>query len=93
LTYIATDEGWLFLAVVIDLFSRKVVGWSMRPDMQRKLVIDALEMAWFKRNPGKKAGLIFHSDRDEADFHIPTATTTMRMKLILKTRPVKRYAF
>ena len=41
-TYIATEEGWLFLAVVIDLFSRKVVGWSMRPDMQRNLVIDAL---------------------------------------------------
>ena len=37
LTYIPTDEGWLFLAVVIDLFSRKVVGWSMRPDMQREL--------------------------------------------------------
>ena len=62
-TYIPTDEGWLFLAVVIDLFSRKVVGWSMRPDMQRDLVIDALEMAWFRRNPGKLAGLIFHSDR------------------------------
>ncbi len=63
ITYIATDEGWLFLSVVIDLFSRKVVGWSMRPDMQRNLVIDALEMAWFKRNPGKETGLIFHSDR------------------------------
>jgi len=62
-TYIATDEGWLFLAVVIDLFSRKVVGWSMRPDMQRDLVIDALEMAWYQRSPGEKAGLIFHSDR------------------------------
>jgi transposase InsO family protein len=62
-TYIPTEEGWLFLAVVIDLFSRKVVGWSMRPDMQRNLVIDALQMAWFKRNPGKLAGLIFHSDR------------------------------
>jgi putative transposase len=62
-TYIATDEGWLFLAVVIDLFSRKVVGWSMRPDMQRDLVIDALEMAWFRRCPDKKVGLIFHSDR------------------------------
>jgi putative transposase len=48
---------------VIDLFSRKVVGWSMRPDMQRSLVIDALEMAWFRRNPDKLAGLIFHSDR------------------------------
>jgi putative transposase len=63
LTYIATEECWLFLAVVIDLFSRKVVGWSMRPDMQRNLVIDALEMAWLGRNPGKKTGLIFHSDR------------------------------
>ena len=52
ITYIATDEGWLFLAVVIDLFSRRVVGWSMRPDMRRNLVIDALEMAWFRRSPG-----------------------------------------
>jgi putative transposase len=63
LTYIATEEGWLFLASVIDLFSRKVVGWSMRPDVQRDLVIDAQEMAWLGRNPDKKAGLIFHSDR------------------------------
>jgi putative transposase len=62
-TYIATDGGWLFLAVVIDLFSRRVIGWSMRPDMQRDLVIDALEMAWFRRNPGKQAELLFHSDR------------------------------
>ena len=63
ITYIATDEGWLFLAVVIDLFSRQVVGWSLREDMTRELVIDALRMAWFKRHPGKQAGLIFHSDR------------------------------
>jgi len=63
ITYIATEEGWLFLAVVIDLFSRRVVGWSMQPDMRRNLVIDALEMAWFQRRPGRKAGLIFHSDR------------------------------
>lgn len=63
ITYIATDEGWLFLAVVIDLFSRQVVGWSLRDDMERALVIDALRMACFKRHPGKQAGLIFHSDR------------------------------
>lgn len=63
LTYIPTAEGWLFLAVVIDLFSRKVVGWSMRPDMQRELVLDALDMAWLARNPGRQTGLIFHSDR------------------------------
>jgi putative transposase len=63
ITYIATDEGWLFLAVVIDLFSRQVIGWSLRPDMTRDIVIDALRMAWFKRHPSKQAGLIFHSDR------------------------------
>jgi transposase InsO family protein len=61
ITYIATDEGWLYLAVVIDLFSRQVVGWSMREHMQASLVIDALRMAWFRRRPGP--GLIFHSDR------------------------------
>lgn len=63
ITYIATDEGWLFLAVVIDLFSRRVVGWSMQPDMRRNLVIDALEMAWFQRRPDQNNKLIFHSDR------------------------------
>ena len=63
ITYIATDEGWLFLAVVIDLFSRQVVGWSLREDMSSSIVIDALRMAWFKRHPGKQAGLMFHSDR------------------------------
>jgi transposase InsO family protein len=63
ITYIATDEGWLFLAVVIDLFSRQVVGWSLRDDMTSNIVIDALRMAWFKRHPGKHAGVLFHSDR------------------------------
>jgi transposase InsO family protein len=63
ITYIQTDEGWLFLAVVIDLFSRRVVGWSMGEDMRRELVMDALEMAWYSRSPGKRTGLVFHSDR------------------------------
>ena len=63
ITYIATGEGWLYLAVVIDLFNRQVVGWSLRHDMTRDIVIDALRMAWFKRHPSKHAGLIFHSDR------------------------------
>lgn len=61
ITYIATDEGWLYLAAVIDLFSRQVVGWSMAPHMQTSLVQDALRMAWFRRRPGQ--GVIFHSDR------------------------------
>jgi transposase InsO family protein len=61
ITYIATDEGWLYLAVVIDLFSRQVVGWSMKSHMKTELVTDALRMAWFRRHPAP--GLIFHSDR------------------------------
>lgn len=61
ITYIQTDEGWLYLAAVIDLFSRQVVGWSLQPHMQAGLVKDALAMAWWRRRP--PAGLIFHSDR------------------------------
>ncbi len=63
ITYIPTEEGWLFLAVVIDLFSRRVVGWSMQTDVGRNLVIDALEMAWFQRRAQGTTELIFHSDR------------------------------
>jgi putative transposase len=63
ITYIPTGDGWLFLAVVIDLFSRRVVGWSMKPEMRSSLVIDALEMAWLQRRPDKSMGRIFHSDR------------------------------
>jgi len=51
------------LAVVIDLFSRRIVGWSLRTDMRSDLVIDAFRMAWLQRSPDKRAGLIFHSDR------------------------------
>jgi putative transposase len=61
ITCIATDEGWLYVAAVLDLFSRQIVGWSMQPRMTRALVVDALRMAWFRRRP--QAGLIFHSDR------------------------------
>ncbi len=62
-TYIATEQGWLFLSVVIDLFSRRVIGWSMRPDMRCDLVVDALEMAWMGRSRNNTSRLIFHSDR------------------------------
>lgn len=61
ITYLATDEGWLYLAGVLDLHSRQLVGWSMKPNMQADLVKDALAMAWFRRRPAP--GLIFHSDR------------------------------
>ena len=61
ITYIRTYEGWLFLAVVIDLFSRQVVGWSMQPRMQTDLVIQALLMAVWRRKP--KQRVIVHSDQ------------------------------
>ena len=61
ITYIATTEGWLYLAVVIDLYSRKVVGYSMQDHMRKELVIDALNMAITSRQP--PPGLVAHSDR------------------------------
>ena len=61
ITYLATDEGWLYLAVVIDLYSRQVVGWAMSGRMKAKLVCDALTMALFRR--GFPSRVIVHSDR------------------------------
>jgi putative transposase len=61
ITYIPTDQGWLYLAGVLDCFSRKIVGWSMNTRMPAELVSDALNMAISRRRPA--AGLLHHSDR------------------------------
>jgi len=61
ITFVATGEGWLYLAIVLDLYTRRIVGWAMRERMTKDLVIDALRMAWFRRRP--QPGLIHHSDR------------------------------
>lgn len=61
ITYIATDEGWLYLAVVLDLYSRLVVGWAMSERMTARLVCDALQMALWRRK--RPTGVIIHSDR------------------------------
>ena len=61
ITYVPTDEGWLYLAGVIDLCSRRIVGWSMAEHMRTELVSDALSMALARRSPGE--GLLHHSDR------------------------------
>ncbi len=79
ITYIYTREGWLYLAVVIDLFSRKIVGWSMDSRMKAQLVNDALLMALWQRKPRK--GLVWHTDRGSqyaSDSH----------RAILKEHPV-----
>jgi transposase InsO family protein len=61
ITYVWTQQGWLYLAVFIDLFNRRVVGWSMGTRINANLVTDALRMAIWRRKP--KPGLIVHSDR------------------------------
>jgi putative transposase len=61
ITYVPTDQGWLYLAAVLDLFSRKIVGWSMADHMKTDLVSDALQMALGRRDPPQ--GLLHHSDR------------------------------
>lgn len=61
ITYLRTDEGWLYLAVILDLYSRKIVGWSTSARLQRDLVMEALKMALGRRTPA--LGLLHHSDR------------------------------
>lgn len=61
ITYLWTDGGWLYLAIVLDLFNREVVGWSLKPRMTADIVTDALTMAWFRKKPS--VGLMHHSDR------------------------------
>lgn len=61
ISYLKTTEGWLYIAVILDLCSRKVVGWSMGPRIDRQLCLDALQMALWRRQPDP--GLIHHSDR------------------------------
>lgn len=61
ITYLRTWEGWLYLAVVIDLHSRKVVGWSMKPTLARELVLDALLMVIWRRK--LQRSVIVHSDQ------------------------------
>ena len=79
-TYIWTAEGWVYLAVVIELHSRQIVGFAMDATMTRQLVIDALRMAWFRRKP--PSGLIFHSDRGSqyasGDFQTQLAAFSMQ---------------
>ena len=61
ITYVPTAQGWLYLAVVLDLYSRRIVGWAMSDSLHRQLVIEALQMALTTRQP--PPGLLHHSDR------------------------------
>lgn len=61
ITYLWTREGWLYVCAVLDLYTRRIVGWAIAEHMTRQMVLDALQMAYRVRKPGQ--GLIFHSDR------------------------------
>jgi putative transposase len=86
ITYIPTAQGWLYLAVVLDLASRRVVGWSMRENLEREGVLDALGMALEQRSP--TAGLLAHSDRGSqyasADYQELLAEHGMRCSMSRK---------
>ncbi|MDX9806114.1 MAG: IS3 family transposase [bacterium] len=79
ITYIRTDEGWLYLCVILDVFSRKVVGWSMMDRISRDLLISAFHMAYNSRKP--KEGFIFHSDRG-------SQYASMEFRKLLKVRGI-----
>lgn len=61
ITYLWTNQGWLYIAIVVDLFSRQIIGWSIQDHMKTSLCINALQMAWFRR--GCPKGVLHHSDR------------------------------
>ena len=81
ITYIATWEGWTYLATVIDLSTRRVVGWALADHMRTELIEDALEMAFTQRRP--PAGLIFHSDRGSQYTSGDFAALALKHKVVL----------
>jgi putative transposase len=80
ITYLPTREGWLFLALVLDAYSRRIVGWSMRDDLKAELVVDALGMAVTRRKP--PAGVVHHSDRGSQYTSLAFGTTLRESGLI-----------
>jgi putative transposase len=78
--YLPTREGWLFLAVVLDAYSRRIVGWSMRDDLKAELVLDALGMAVTRRKP--PAGVVHHSDRGSQYTSLAFGTTLRESGLV-----------
>ena len=80
LTYVPTLQGWLFLGVVMDMYSRKIVGWAMRDNLEADLVVDALAMAVTRRRP--PAGLVHHSDRGSQYTSLTFGRTLRESKLV-----------
>ena len=77
ITYVRTWEGWLYLAVVLDAFSRRVVGWAMAEHLRTELVLEALGMAVWQRRPAP--GVVFHSDSEYVGAVFPGGLTLTAM--------------
>ena len=88
-TYVWTAEGWLFVAVVLDLYSRRVVGWSMQPTMTAQLVMDALLMAILRR--GRPNAVLHHSDQGR-NIPVRTFSVTGSAHNLQQDRPQQRLA-
>ena len=84
-TYIWTAEGWLYVAAVIDLFSRRVVGWSMKAEMTAQLVTDALVMAIWRR--GRPNALLHHSDSQRINASFPGGLALIAMDPSVRLAP------
>ena len=82
LTYLWTDEGWLYLAVVIDLFNREVVGWAIKERMTADIVTDALTMAWFRRRPEPGADPSLRPRQPVRERRVPGAAGRVRDDLL-----------
>ena len=81
ITYIPTLSGFLYLAVVLDAFSRRIVGWSMENDLGKQVVIDALDMAIHQRKP---VGVIHHSDQGSQYPRLPSGFGAKKPALVLR---------
>lgn len=90
ITYIRTGQGWLYLAAVMDLFSRKVVGWAMAPTMPTDLVASALCMAVQQRNP--PAGLLLHSDRGSQYASLESAGVCGNVRVLRLYFPPRQFS-
>ncbi len=80
--YVRTWQGWLYLGAVMDCYSRRVVGWSMRTDLEAELVVDALEMAIARRRP--KPGLVHHSDQGSSTSRCASASAAASPRRVRK---------
>ncbi|WP_443060912.1 DDE-type integrase/transposase/recombinase [Streptomyces sp. NBC_00448] len=80
MTYVRTWSGWAYVAFVLDVYSRMIVGWQVANHMRTELPLDALEMALWRRRITKDSGLVHHSDRlnspDTYQFGTPTGSPT-----------------